>query len=377
LKPYEKSYDVNHSFQSAGYAGQTYYGAPPLKHSHYGWKTAAGFFLQGIGSSARIMATLGDLLDREENRDLTRAGRAMAFLASPVGPMLFLAALHTPSRWYNMLRIFRPTSPMSIGIWTLTKMGIFNTLSAAGALLEHLGFERLGRGVDRVFGAFSAAAGGLVSFYMGSEIEETSTPVWIGAFPFLPGLLAATGFSNGTAALSLTTSLNGGRGGSRLRLQRIGALSSLFQIVLAGLMSGKLHDSLGPSATHRRTMALVWPAVVVPAILRFAGMRFPRSSASRMEDFATLLGGAVVIGSLVLSGRRSGNIAQEYFKLTGTTQKTFEAAGRNRAIEAPRTAPGQKVNGIAGRTALGGGIALIAGMAAYFLIKGRRSSWRR
>lgn len=309
-------FESQSSQQYEPFAGPTYYDLPPIKHSHYGSKTATGFFLQGIGSSAQVIATLADLLDREENRNLIRTGRVMALLASPAGPMMFVAALHTPRRWYNMLRIFRPTSPMSIGIWTLAKMGLFNSLSLAGTLLERFGYGRTGKWMDRIFGSFAAAAGGLVSIYMGSEMEETSTPFWAGAFPFLSPLVAVTGFSNGVAALSLATSLNGDSKETRMRLQQIGAVSAGLQMALTGLISRKLYKSVGASAVHRRTMAFIWPGILTPFVLRLMGRKSPQSSVSVVADLATLAGGAALLASLLFAGRKSGKIPEDYFRLT-------------------------------------------------------------
>jgi formate-dependent nitrite reductase membrane component NrfD len=319
-------------------------------------KTATGFFLQGIGSSAQIIAALGDLADREKNRRLIRTGRIMAFLASPAGPLMFVAALHTPRRWYNMLRIFRTTSAMSIGIWTLTGMGLFNSLSFAGTLLEHRGYEKFGKWMDRIFGLSAAAAGGLVSIYMGSEIEETSTPIWIGAFPSLPPLVAATGFSNGAAALSLASLFSRDSEAVRLRMQRMGAVSSALQLAFTGLMYRRLRMSVGRSAIHRRTMAVIWPSLLVPVLLRACDMRSRRRALSIAVDVATLVGGAAILTSLLFAGKKSGKAPRDYFRLTAGTRSLPDAAHENRSARTGKRASKAAV----------WGIAIAAGLAAYF-----------
>ncbi|MEW6333682.1 MAG: NrfD/PsrC family molybdoenzyme membrane anchor subunit [Thermodesulfobacteriota bacterium] len=337
------------------YAGQTYYGIPPLKHSHYGLKTATGFFLQGIGSSAQMIATIGDLLDRETNRKLIRMGRMLSFLASPAGPLMFVAALHTPKRWYNMLRIFKPTSPMSIGIWTLTKMSGFNTVALAGNLLADEGMGNIGKWLDRLSGILAAAAGGLVSVYMGTEIEETSMPIWIGAFPFVSPLVAATSFSNGVAALSLAASFNGDSEGTLRRLRRIGGFSSASQTALACLMSRGLRRSVGRSPIRRRTMAAIWSGLLAPAALRALDMRSGRASSIRV-DIAALAGGAAIMAALVLAGRKSGNIPQDYFELTSAPALPEPAPG-DRSIRDGRRRASKKALW---------GVAVAAGLIACF-----------
>ena len=58
---------------------------------------------------------------------------------SVVGAALLIIDLHTPTRFYNMLRIFRPTSPMSIGSYVLTSFGALSALLAAAQLRHDLG----------------------------------------------------------------------------------------------------------------------------------------------------------------------------------------------------------------------------------------------
>ncbi len=296
----------------------TYYDMPVVKHSHYGLKTSTAFFLQGVGGASQVIATLADCQGRQKNLQLIRTGRTLALLASPAGPLILISSLHTSRRWYNMLRIFRPTSPMSIGIWTLTNMGLFNSLALAGTALEALGYERQGMLIDRVFGSLAAAAGGVALIYMGTEIEETSMPVWTGAYPHLSSLSASTGFSNGVAALSLASLLDKDSDEAGKRLQRLGSVCAGFQMVFAALMFRKLHLSVGASAIHRRVKAVILPSLLAPAALRVLNMSLRQEALAVAADAAALLGGFSILTSLVLAGKKSGQVPDDYFKLATT-----------------------------------------------------------
>lgn len=308
--------DLNPSYPPAPYSGQTYYGLPALKHSHYGIKTAIGFFFQSIGSSSQIIAAMADLEDRDKNRDLIRTGRVMALLASPVGPLFFTASLKTPRRFYNMLRILRPTSPMSIGIWSLSTMALFNSLSLAGNLLETSGHPGKGRWMDRLCGTIAAAVGAIVPIYMGAELEETSTPVWDGASPFLPPLFAATGFSNGIAALSLTSLYRDDSMEAWNRLQYPGVVSGAVQLVSIELLSRRLKDSVGLSGNNRKVLAVIRPCILLPFGLRILNIGPRNEVLAVWAELAALTGGFLLFTSFLYGGKESGKVPEDYFRLT-------------------------------------------------------------
>src|SRR5439155_1699499 len=62
--------------------------------------------------------------------DTVRRGRYLPLLAPTVGAGLLVYDLHTPQRFYNMFRVAKGTSPMSIGTWILTSFSLFSGLAA-------------------------------------------------------------------------------------------------------------------------------------------------------------------------------------------------------------------------------------------------------
>src|SRR3954453_8636143 len=89
----------------------TYYDLPSVKQSFYGWKVSTYILIAGIAGSSQILATMGEFTDREGYGGVIRNGRYVALAGTVVGSVLLIVDLHTPARFYNMLRIFRPTSP--------------------------------------------------------------------------------------------------------------------------------------------------------------------------------------------------------------------------------------------------------------------------
>src|SRR3546814_10058762 len=72
--------------------------------------------LAGLSGAAQALAYIGQRIDRAAYSGVRRTARAMATAGSAAGAVLLIIDLRTPRRWYNMLRIFRPTSPMSFEI---------------------------------------------------------------------------------------------------------------------------------------------------------------------------------------------------------------------------------------------------------------------
>src|SRR5690242_4129959 len=169
-----------HSTRSA-YQGETDYGRPVLQPSHYGQLIASYLFIGGIAGASQIIATLADWTGDRRNRFITRAGRYLSLGGILAAPLFLIADLRTPERWYNMLRIFRRTSPMSIGSWTLTAFGTLSALTALGQARDDLrGARRPGR-LGRLAGVGAASVGALLATYTGSLLAATSTPLWAAA----------------------------------------------------------------------------------------------------------------------------------------------------------------------------------------------------
>jgi formate-dependent nitrite reductase membrane component NrfD len=110
----------------------------------------------------------------------------------PGAPLLILD-LGRPERFFNMLRIFKPRSPMSMGAWCL--MG-FSTVSGAAVAADLTGREK----PARALGALTALFGTYLGSYTGALLAATAVPVWGRSRLFLGPIFVCTATATGAAA---------------------------------------------------------------------------------------------------------------------------------------------------------------------------------
>jgi len=185
--------------------GRTYYGRPQLKPAPFNKLLVGGYvFLAGLSGGAQLLSTLLDLTKGTTARVVVRRGRKLAILAPTIGSALLVADLHTPQRFYNMLRMFKRTSPMSIGTWILMAFSGFSGLTAAVQLLaDRVGALRWLRRAATVTQVPAAMAGAGLGNYTASLFSATSTPLWAAAPRALAVRFAASSIASAAAALSL------------------------------------------------------------------------------------------------------------------------------------------------------------------------------
>jgi Polysulphide reductase, NrfD len=173
-----------------------YYGQPILSDPTWTWEIPVYFFTGGMAGAAGTFATLAEL---RGNEPLARRAWLVALAGTAASPPLLIADLGRPDRFYNMLRVFKPTSPMSMGSWILSLVAPAFATAAARSLFGW--FPRLGRA-----GAFTSAfAGPALATYTGVLVADTAIPVWHEAGSHLPFVFAAGAAMSAGAAVTLIT----------------------------------------------------------------------------------------------------------------------------------------------------------------------------
>jgi Polysulphide reductase, NrfD len=185
---------------------RSYYGRPVLKPPVWEWKIPAYFFTGGLAAGSALLAAGADLTGRPA---LRRAGRLGSFGGLAVSMVLLIADLGRPERFHHMLRVAKPSSPMSVGTWILVGFGPGSGLAAAAELLpaslrRHWAGRLLGAAA-RPAGLSAAVFAPGVAAYTAVLLAQTAVPAWHEARLQLPfvytGSAAASG---GGFALLLT-----------------------------------------------------------------------------------------------------------------------------------------------------------------------------
>ncbi len=290
--------------------GSTYYGRAQLKPAPFEpWVVGGYIFLAGLSGSASILAALADVAGGPESEGMVRRGRYLALLAPTIGSALLVYDLHTPKRFYNMLRVAKSTSPMSIGTWVLMGFSAF----AGVAALAQAGADRWPtqawlRWSARTAGVPAALAGAGLSTYTASLLSATSTPIWAAAPRSLAVRFGSSSVATGAAALAVGESDPGVRG----KLDAIEAAALLVEALAASSAKGiyrrdgvaRAMDSRAGQVERIGATAL---GVVLPLGLIAASALLPRRprSLSVVAALATLAGGAVLRTSLLSLGHVS------------------------------------------------------------------------
>jgi len=314
----------NGAAQDDQYDGATYYDRPVVKRSHYGWLIASYLFIGGLAGAAQIIATLADLLGGRRDRGVVRAGRYVALTGALVSPVLLIADLHARSRWYNMLRIFRRTSPMSIGSWTLATFGALSGLVAVGQLGADLLGLTAGRRLARWASVPAAGAGALMSVYTGTLLAATSVPLWSAGLRLLSPLFGATSFATAAAALSLVGQAGRMPSPARRRLSWIGLAATLAQLGLSRALERRWRAAGlspvvdDPAARLAYQGGVVGLGMLVPLVLQAVALVGGRRWAglTSLAAVATLGGGFAERALIVFGGNRTADRPALYFGLT-------------------------------------------------------------
>ncbi len=183
-------------------AATGYYGLPVIKEPSWSWEVPVYFFIGGAAGAAAVIAGVARLTG--ESPELVRDARRLAMTGSVLSPALLISDLGRPARFLAMLRVFKPQSPMSVGVWILMAFGGGTSAAILGSWLR----ERSG---DSVFAKFLQTAGDVgalifglpLASYTGALIGVTVIPAWNRNAGMLPIHFAASGMAAGVGLLEM------------------------------------------------------------------------------------------------------------------------------------------------------------------------------
>ena len=224
--------------------GRDYYGIPPIKEHTWTWEVPVYFWLGGIGAGAHVTSAIARTLGNDD-RAFLRASRYITLLTMILSPLLLIMDLGRPERFYNMLRIVKWRSPMSMGTWALTVFSLLTgTVAASQAARDGL----LGRDnvLARLVGAMPARFlsvlalpfGYFVGAYTGVLLAMTSVPMWARNAVLMGPTFLSSALSTGLSAVSLVLHLGGW--GERRTLEALRRAERMAFVAEAALIAASL-----------------------------------------------------------------------------------------------------------------------------------------
>jgi hypothetical protein len=258
---------------------RSYYGEPVIASPVWKPQIPVYFFTGGIAGATAPLTLAAGL---GGNAVLARRAAAIALGGAAVSPVLLITDLGRPERFLNMLRLFKVTSPMSVGSWVLTGFGATATLSAARELLGVL--PRAGRAAQLA----GAGLGPLLATYTAALIAQTAVPVWHEARRELPFVFGAGAVASAGALATLVTPA--GASGPARRMAVGGAVVELAAVQAMERRLGSLGEPYHRGRPGRFARAA--KGLTAAGALAMAGARGRRPA--RLAGAAAILAGGAL-----------------------------------------------------------------------------------
>ena len=307
-----------------------YYGVPVIHRPHWKWLVTGYFFLGGISGASAVIAAFARLCGGPPGVSVARVATYVSVVALVPCPPLLILDLGRPGRFLNMLRVFRTSSPMSVGTWGLTAFGIITASSTVLQLVDDLtsGAGPLPASARRIasdtIALLGAISGFFVAGYTGVLLAATAVPLWSKRPALLGPLFLSSAMASATAVIAAIETLldaDANSGAEQLRM-----LETLATVAEGSLLFSWL-IALGPTARpliEGRMRLIVrhgiaGAGVALPLIVSLAVDHLPRKTrrpATLIASALTLTGGFALRYAVVEGGRLSADDPQATFEMT-------------------------------------------------------------
>jgi formate-dependent nitrite reductase membrane component NrfD len=185
---------VSKSITHVGTEMQSYYGRPIVKEPVWQPEIPTYLFTGGIAGGCSLLHGFARITGQER---LAKTALYVGAAADVVSPALLISDLGRPERFHHMLRVFKVTSPMSVGSWILFVSGGASNTAAALELVGKL------RAVKWAAELASFLTGAPLATYTGTLLADTAIPVWHEARKDLPLLFGASAAASAGAATTI------------------------------------------------------------------------------------------------------------------------------------------------------------------------------
>jgi len=194
-----------------------------------------------------------------------------------------------------MLRMVKPTSPLSIGTWILSPFSALTTAAAAS------GLTGIAPALGRATGFGGAVLGGPMTTYTAVLVANTAVPAWHDAHRELPAVFAASSAAavGGLGLLTAPVHENG-------PAARIGAAGATVELAASAVMERRLGAIVGAKYRTGPAGACMTAARVLSALGVVGALAGRRNRAAAAASALALLGGSLATRfGIFLAGKAS------------------------------------------------------------------------
>jgi len=160
----------------------SYYGRPIVKAPPWESPIAVYLFVGGLAGASSLLGAGARLTGRTAMR---RNARLTALGSVLVGTAALIEDLGRPERFLHMMRVVKPTSPMSVGTWILATFATASGVAGAAEIDRLLGerlplgpLRRVLRAVETPTALGAAALGAPLATYTAVLLGDTAVPTW-------------------------------------------------------------------------------------------------------------------------------------------------------------------------------------------------------
>jgi formate-dependent nitrite reductase membrane component NrfD len=300
----------------------TYYDRPVLKEPTWIWSVPAYFYAGGTAGAAAVLELVAQLADEDDLEGLVTRCRWISAAGDAIGTALLIEDLGRPERFANMLRVFRPSSPMSVGSWILA------TSSAASGLSILFG-KRSGLPgfVGKVGTVTSGVAGLPLSGYTAVLLSNTAVPVWQATRRSLPLLFMSSAVSSAGSLLDLMDLTDR----ERRIVRRYGLAAKLGEIAAAFAVEREADEVEEVGRAMREGVAgSLWRAAkaLTAASAALSLIQGRSKTRRRLSGVLGTLGAISMRFAVFHAGKRSATDPRATFRQQRAARGGAEATGR-------------------------------------------------
>jgi formate-dependent nitrite reductase membrane component NrfD len=271
---------------------ESYYGRPVIKEPIWASPDVPGYlFLGGLAGASSL---LGGFAGATGNHELARVSKTGAAVAIGASGVALVRDLGRPTRFLNMLRVFKVTSPMSVGSWLLAGYGPAAATAAACAVTGRL--PRVGAAASAV----AAALGTGVATYTAALIADTAVPAWHEGHREMPYLFAG---SAATAAGGLGMLATGPPAAQQAI--RFAVLGATTELTAKSMLVQRLGEAAEPYQHGQAGRLMEAAEVLTAAGLAGAVLASRSRPATAFAGLALLASSALTRFGIFMAGRAS------------------------------------------------------------------------